>query len=282
MAAQQSRQLPRAPRARRRRRAQRRRQEGAVMLVVMLVLMVATASAAVSVNTIQSEMHSAGNERVALQTRYLAETAMMTTISWIEMLADNGQLLPTWESDWQNARPVMGYYAEPEIVAAGAARTTMEVQDALVTNNAEITPVNAAAAPTASGSGGSGGSGGTSGSGGSGGSGGSTADYLGSFGPRQGYRLPEGGYVVDITDCHVAPSAGTPGAPIGGGPGSQQIIQLYCSVTARGRLVLPETAGAEVERRWTFGATTYEQRVYASSSQDSRALILTPEMMVLQ
>jgi hypothetical protein len=45
---------------------------------------------------------------------------------------------------------------------------------------------------------------------------------------------------------------------------------------------LPETAGSEVERTWTFGATTYEQRVYASSSQDSRALLLTPEMMVLQ
>jgi hypothetical protein len=45
---------------------------------------------------------------------------------------------------------------------------------------------------------------------------------------------------------------------------------------------LPETAGSEVERTWTFGATTYEQRVYASSSQDSRALVLTPEMMVLQ
>ena len=247
------------------------------MLVVMLVLMVATASAAVSVNTIQSEMYAAGNERVALQTRYLAETAMMTTISWIEMLADNGQLLQMWESDWQNAPPEMKFYAEPEIVAGGAARATMAIQDALVTNNAEVSPVNLAAAP---GTGGSGGSSGTGGSGGTDG-GGVVSDYLGSFGPRQAYGLPPGGYVADITDCHVAPSAGTPGARIGGGPGVSQ-IQLYCSVTARARLVLDEDEGSEVERKWTFGATTYEQRVYASSSQDSRALVLTPEMMVLQ
>src|SRR5688572_17156059 len=115
--------------ARRRRRARRSR-DGAVMLVIMLVLMVATASAAVSINTVQSEIQSAGNERVALQTRYVAETAMMTTISWVEMLADSGQWLQTWEQ-WQGQPPPMAMYAEPEIGNGTASRTTMQAQDAL-------------------------------------------------------------------------------------------------------------------------------------------------------
>ena len=65
-----------------------RRREGAVMLVVMLILMIATASAAISVHTTQSELQAAGEERIALQSRYASEAAMMSTISMIDMLGD--------------------------------------------------------------------------------------------------------------------------------------------------------------------------------------------------
>src|SRR5690349_7281006 len=61
-------------------RRARRQREGAVMLVVMLFLMIATASAAISVRSTQSELESAGQDRIAHQTRSSAEAAMMATL----------------------------------------------------------------------------------------------------------------------------------------------------------------------------------------------------------
>ena len=75
----------RRPRGRRRGRSR----DGAVMLVVLLILLVATASAAVSVSSTQAELQAAGNERVATQTRYVAETGLATTISWLEMVVQD-------------------------------------------------------------------------------------------------------------------------------------------------------------------------------------------------
>jgi hypothetical protein len=268
-------------RARRARRKRSRR--GAVMLVVMLVLMVATASAVISVNTVQSELQAAGNDRIALQTRYVAEAAIMTTVSWIDMLGDTGQWLETW-NDWTTP-PEMWPVGEPELPTnRQATRTSMWQQRALTTNTNEVPPL-ADATPYGTGGGGAGGSGGSGGTGGSGGSGGSggaggagggpAVDFLGSFGPRQSYVLPSEGYVVDITDCQIAPTAGTPGSPVGGGPGSLRVVQFYCVLTAHGRLV--QSSG--LTRTWTFNSHNYAQSMFGSS-HDSRATIVTPAMIV--
>ena len=125
--------------------------------------------------------------------------------------------------------------------------------------------------------------------GGGGGAGGSTStgygcespfdtnNWVGSFGPGQAYGLPEdvGGYVVDITDCFVAPAALVPGSPLGDGA-SYDVVSFNCTVTTRGRLDI-----AANSRAWTYGTTaeTYTQRVFASA-HDARATIVTPEMIV--
>jgi hypothetical protein len=239
------------------RRARRRAREGAVMLVVMLVLMVATASAAVSVTTIQSELQAAGHDRMAMQARYVAETAMMTTISYIDVLFDTGQ----WEQIWRrwagSPPPVMNEFGRPPINNTRTAiRTTMEQHDALqIVPASEVTPVNRP----------------------------DENDVSGSFGPRQGYgpMLHNNGsvlgYVVDITDCHIAPSGGTPGSPVGGGPGSLSIVQFYCVVTARARL--QQIGTANLTRRWDYGGAAYFQNAF-SSAHESRAAILTPAVAI--
>jgi hypothetical protein len=260
--------------ARRRRRRARARREGAVMLVVMLVLMIATASAAVAVHTTQSELQAAGEERVALQSRYASEAAMMTTISMIDMLGDSGQWLDVWREWNKIPAPQMYRYAEPEIDPGNrhqAVRTTLG-QETRLQSTTEVPPLNGPQA--ASGGSGGGGSGGGSGSGGT--SSGVPLDTLGSFGPRQAYGLPPEGYVVDVTDCAIAPSGHTPGAPVGGGSGSLKIVQFYCVLTARAHIQLP---GATASRNWTFGGFTYAQDPY-TSEHDSRATILTPQMIV--
>jgi hypothetical protein len=268
---------PRSMTARHRRRARAHaRREGAVMLVVMLILMLATASAAVSVHTTQSELQAAGEERIALQSRYASEAAMMSTISMIDMLGDSGQWLDVWREWNKLPAPQMYRYAEPEIDPGNrhqAMRTSLGQETRLQTST-EIAPLNG----PQSASGGSGGGGGSGGSGGTGGSSGSGVplDTLGSFGPRQAYGLPPEGYVVDVTDCAIAPAGHTPGAPVGGGTGSLKVVQFYCVLTARAHIQLP---GAAAVRNWTFGAFTYAQDPY-TSEHDSRATILTPQMIV--
>lgn len=245
------------------------------MLVVMLILMIATASAAISVHTTQSELLAAGEERIALQSRYASEAAMMSTISMIDMLGGTGQWLDVWRAWNALPTPQMYRYAEPEIDPGNrhqAVRTTL-AQTTSLQSTIEMPPLSA---PQAASGGTSGGSGGAGGTGGSGGSSGMAPDLLGSFGPRQAYGLPAEGYVVDVNDCAVAPSGHTPGAPVAGGTGSLKIVQFYCVLTARAQIQLP---GAATARNWTFGAFTYAQDPFMSE-HDSRATILTPQMIV--
>lgn len=270
------------PRAARRMRAARSRQ-GAVMLVVLLILLVATATGAVAIADTTSELQSAGNERVATQTRYVAETGIATTISWVDTLSGSGQWLETFNA-WA-IPPSMERCAEPEIPATHthhASRTTMDVQMALQQNpTQEVAALNDAvpyvAAAGSGGSGGAAGSAGAAGGGGSGGSAGSSEDTTGSFGPQQTYGLPAGGFVVDITDCQVVPGTLTPGSVVGGGSASYDVVTFHCVLTSRGRL---EPSGGSTESQWTLGgAKTYRQRVF-SSAHDARAEIITPEMIV--
>lgn len=251
----------RASTRRARRANRRRRREGAVMLVVMLVLMVATASAAVSVNTVQSEIQAAGHDRIAVQTRYVSETAIMTTLAWMDQLAVSKQL----EEIWLPAPPPMAVYGEPDLpaVVAGVtpplwSRATMGQQDVLETQLTDVTPVTEPGVPA--------------------------ADLTGSFGPRVTYTVPQpDGYVVDINDCMVAPADAVPGAPVVGSSGSaERPVQFYCTVTARGRVTRDaDTLGERDahERRWTFGGAVYDQNMY-DSAHDSRAVVITPPMVV--
>lgn len=244
--------------------------EGAVMLVVMLILLVATASAAVAVHTTQSELHAAGQDRLAMQTRYVSEVAIMTTTSWIDQLGDDFQGI--WDSWSTKPAPDLTRFGEPPLtpnVRHNAIRTGEYEQIAMPAppNGQFIKP------PLWLG-------------GGSSGTGGSAAPAdpsgIGTFGPRQAYGLPSDatsgqflGYTVDVTDCVQAPPALTPGMQIGGRAGLVP-TQFYCTLTARGRVVLP---GNAAQRQWTFGGSIYNQDPFMCA-QDSRATILTPTMWV--
>jgi hypothetical protein len=250
---------------------ERSSREGAVMLVVMLILLVATASAAVAVHTTQSELHAAGQDRLALQTRYVSEVAITATASWIDQLGEDFQgVLDKW-----SARPA------PDLTRFGEPALTAETRhNALRTGAYEQSGLpQYVKSPVWLGGGSAG-----SGTGGAGGSSGSSAPVdpsgIGTFGPRQAYGLPSDptsgqflGYTVDVTDCVAAPPAYTPGMPIGG-QGGLVPQQLYCTLTARGRVVLP---GNPAQRQWTFGGSTYNQDPFMCA-QDSRATILTPVM----
>jgi hypothetical protein len=271
-------------------RRRKRQREGAVMLVVLLIIMTATAAAMLALNTVHSELQASGQERVAQQTRNVADAAMVTTIAWINLLGGTGQWLRTWDSWRASGPPDMDNYPEPAIdpllTTGFASRTTMGAQRALNIVGANEVGIVCDAAAGGSGSGGAGG--GSAGTGGAGGGGGTTAsnsnpcdssfdtaNTVGSFGPTQAYTLPANlGYVVDITDCIRAPAALAPGSPLGGSS-SYDVIAFNCTVTAHGRL---EIGGAS--RSWTYGATPgYTQRVFASA-HDARAMIVTPEMIV--
>ena len=263
--------------ARRLRRGPRRRNEGAVMLVVMLILMIATAGAAISVQSTASELHAAGQERIGLQARYTSEAAMMTTIAWVDKLGDSNQWLEIWEF-WAKQPappPTLPNYAEPAVPLTArhhASRTTM-LQQLALSAPGEIPPLSMAAAS---------GTGGSSGSGGTGTGGGSAVfvDNVGSFGPRQAYGPQPEGYVVDINDCALAPSGLMPGAPVGGGPGSLKISQFYCVLTAHVRIELPG-AGSGIVDEWEFGNIAFKYtRDRFTNDHDSRATILTPQMLV--
>jgi len=246
-------------------------------LVVMLIILVATASAAVAVHTTQSELHAAGQDRLALQTRYVSETAMMTTVSWIDLLGDDLQgVFDRWST---RPAPDMTRYGELPLTidTRHLALRTFEIEQT-TTGGTGNTPVFMQA-PISLPSAGTGGSGG--------GSGGSSApsdpDSIGSFGPRQAYGFPSDpasgsfvGYAVDMNDCVTAPPAYTPGVPIGHSNDGTVPRQLYCTLTARGRVVLP---GAAAQRQWSFGASIYNQDPFACA-QDSRATILTPTIWV--
>jgi hypothetical protein len=242
----------------------KRAREGAVMLVVLLILLVATASATVSVSNTQAELQASGNERVAMQTRYVAEIGLMTGLTWAERanMARFGEQAPTLV-------PLMKSFAEPAIVAGSgfSMRQTMESMVTVLENpTLEVMPV--ANAVPHSGSAGGGGAGGTeaAGAGGSGGSGVTPPadDTTGSFGPDQKYGLPQGGFVVDFTDC--IPVSGVSVGGMSQNEGAAAVTSYSCVLTARGRLEPP----GDTNQEWTLGSEVREIRKF-SSANDARA-----------
>jgi hypothetical protein len=265
MNARHTRQVLRSQRCK---RARAERQEGAVMLVVMLILLVVTAGAAVSVHTTQSELQAAGQERMALQTQYVAESAIMTTTAYIDQIGNGIEMQQLWaKSNAPAPPPDMTDYGEPS-VNPNNRHHAMRIRgsQALAYHEGagpQVPAVTQPAPPM---------------------QGGGAVDQsaalfvdpqgLGSFGPRQAYGLAREatstiGFVVDVTDCMKAPAVLTPGAQIGGAVAE---AQYNCVLTARGRVQLP---GASVTRAWTFGAATYNQDMFMSA-HDARATLLTP------
>jgi hypothetical protein len=249
-----------------RRQAQRR--EGAVMMVVLLVLMVATASAAVSIRSTQSEIQSAGQNRLAVQSQYASEAAMNSMFAYIDKLGP--QLCQVWLfANAQPQPPPMVMYGEPDIDPASrrnAARTwaynLSGMQDPVLDERPPLS--NAVPNPNSGGTGASSGGGGSSGSSGN--------DLLGSFGPRQAYGLPpraDDAFAIDFTDCIEAPGSMNAGAQLNGPPTEKR---YFCTLTAHARL---QTSGAASTRVWKFGSVEYRQDPFIRG-HDSRATILTP------
>ena len=264
-------------------RARARRREGAVMLVVLLILLVATASAAVSVSNTQTEMAAAGNERVATQTRYVAEAAIVSSMAVVDRLQDRfkGVLYPA-------AGTELAPYAEPEIwVNHNFGQMTIDTVTREQTA-ADVPPLSDAPpyVPTAgsggsggTSSGGSGGGSGTSaGAGGSGGTAAPTTDTTGSFGPEQTFGLTPRAFVVQFTDCVKAQGAMTTGESIGGTDPGAGTISYHCVLTARGRLE-PIGAGNVGDKEWEYGAGKKVWQRGFASAHDARATILTPAVM---
>ena len=67
-----------------RKKQSRRRREGAAMLVVMALLLVVTATATLAMHSTSIELRSSGNARQRMQTRYVAEGALVSAMTMIE------------------------------------------------------------------------------------------------------------------------------------------------------------------------------------------------------
>jgi hypothetical protein len=60
------------------------RREGAAMLVVMLLLLIVTATATFAIHTTSVELRSTGHSRQRMQTRYVAEAALVSSMTMLE------------------------------------------------------------------------------------------------------------------------------------------------------------------------------------------------------
>ncbi len=65
-------------------RGARRREEGAALLVVMLILLMVTATATFAIHSTATEVRAAGNARMAMQSSYLGETALLAAMDWVD------------------------------------------------------------------------------------------------------------------------------------------------------------------------------------------------------
>jgi hypothetical protein len=62
----------------------RLRRRGAAMLVVMMLLLIVTATASFAIHATSVELRSTGHARQRMQTRYLAEAALVSTMTMLE------------------------------------------------------------------------------------------------------------------------------------------------------------------------------------------------------
>lgn len=230
------------------------------MLIVMMILLVATTLAGVSLQATQYELRAAGFARSALQTQYVSETALTTTIAWIEAAAlDSGlsTFLNAWNS--KDAGPDLTLFGEPEL---GTAREhAMRFQ--WVTQSETLTAVTIPPLTVP----------------------GANNDPTGSFGPRVNARPGvenralatwPSDYVVDVYDCEPLHGMGTPGSQINhAGSSATRRSQFACVVTARGRSYVPGGG----DRTWADPAGKPYTVNRFGLAHDSRGTIVTPEFV---
>lgn len=249
-------------------RRTRSREDGAVMLVVMLILMVATAAAAVGVQSTQYELQAAGQERQALQTRYLAESAMMTTVAWFDKVFDpttGGGFTRFYQDCTSATQPEMWRYGQPEVgngtePACRLDWVAMKRIKAVATG--EVGPTNRPGGE----------------------------DLLGSLGPRQANQPevnPNASDAPDfVSDLVCREEVFLPGTVVAGGTTTSRTRRYYCTVISRARTLLPGAAAGT--KKWTYPLTppagttcpttdgcSYKQEP-TSTYHEMRMTLLTP------
>lgn len=237
-----------------------RSQEGAVMLVVMLIMLTLLSIAAISLQAIQFDVRAAGNDRAALQTQYIAEAAMVTTVSWVDATSLDRSLL-THIGAWNDtAEPEMRWFAEPSLTASNrqdANRTQWIQQEKL--SKVTLPPLTVAGVD----------------------------DPVGTLGPRASMHpgvqertdadKAVADYVVDMYDCRRLTGVGSPGSQVNqGGSGTIKEMQLFCVITARGRSFV--WGGAD--KTWkTSDNKEYKVNRY-TVAHDTRGTIVSPPIVV--
>lgn len=83
----------------------RKHREGAAMLIVMLVLLMSTAAATFAVHSTTFEIRAAGHMRQALQTEYVAETGLLSTLAMVDQIGPQSILYAMEQSTPTNLAP---------------------------------------------------------------------------------------------------------------------------------------------------------------------------------
>jgi hypothetical protein len=254
------------------------RERGAVMLVVMLILLTATAMGGVALQATQHEVRAAGYNRLAVQTQYVAEAAMSTTLAWIDATSLNGSFYQNQLRVWgtgTHPTPEMWRFGEPEISTtnrAWANRTQWEQQIAYFEPAGGQSGVGTAPLTVP---------------GGAVQGGNFATDAIGTFGPKSAYTpgaertdiapATMVDYVVDLYDCQQLPVTASAGSQVNQGGNALQQVQFYCVITARGRSY---SAGASTQT-WTLpGTTNTYQPSRFQSTHDCRGTVITPPIMI--
>lgn len=233
------------------------------MLVVMLILLTATALAGVSLQATQYELRAAGFDRSALQTQYVSEAAMATTLAWVDATSLSGDILVHIDHWNVLKNPNLAQFGEPVLTdnnRQDANRTQWKQQKRLTKVN--LPPITMP---------------------------GSDNDPIGTFGPKSNYHpgtedkdvkdAALSDYVVDMYDCQPLTVSGTPGSQVNHtGSGTAREIQYYCVVTARGRSYLFETFTGK-EKTWKLPDGTKYTPSRFSIAHDSRGTIVSPPIV---
>jgi hypothetical protein len=238
------------------RHSRRRSEEGVVMLIVMMILLTATTMASISLSATQFELRSAGFSRSALQTQYVSEAAMATTMTWVDVTSlDNGIMnhLDKWNG---LGGPKMEQFGEPILTNTADATRTQWVQQSQLAA-VTLPPITRL---------------------------GQSNDPVGTFGPRVAYNpgvedagnaLPD--YVVDMYDCRRLIGNGSPGSRVNtGGSGAIREMQLFCVITSRGRSFMPGPAS----KIWQTAAGVDYSVNRFTTAHDSRGTIVTPPIVI--
>jgi hypothetical protein len=234
------------------------------MLVVMLILLTATALAGVSLQATQYELRAAGFDRTAVQTQYVSEAAMATSLSWVDVASLNGAIniqLSAWNKTAKG--PNLNQFGEPlltDLNKKDANRTQWLQQRSLAAVN--IPPLTVA---------------------------GANNDPIGTFGPRSNYMPgtedPDqtdatlADYVVEMYDCQRLQAAGTAGTQINQtGSGTAPQYQLYCVITSRGRSYLFGDVKGKAKTWQTADGTKYTVNRF-TMAHDSRGTFISPPIV---